>query len=256
MYMRDFVASLGRRWILVVVCLLMTVGLAQTVWTKVPPTYQTKADVVLVPPKSTENPAANRFLDLGGLRQAVDVLTRSLNSDSTKAKVLALAPQGKFEATADAGTSAPIFILTATASSPAAAQKLLDVVLDQVPVNLVELQNSLQINARNQIVPRTVARADHPKAVKKGQIRAVGAVVAFLLLLSAMLVAAVDHILLMRKSSKQHKAQLDDAEELDKLEGLDEIPQANPNESSARPVVKQPASETGRRNVVSAKTRS
>lgn len=205
MYLHDIWASLVRRWILVLACLLATAGLGLVVAQKVPPTYESAADIVLVPPKSTVDPGANRYLSLIGLRQAVDVLTRSLGSDSTKDAIHEVAPEGEFEATADLTTSAPILTVTAKAGSPGSAQKLLDAALAQVPINLRQLQTSVQIGTKNQITPQLIAQDEQPKTVTKKQVRAVGAVVAISLLLSAMLVGAVDNRLLRRASAKQEK---------------------------------------------------
>jgi len=247
MYMRDIWASLARRWILVLVCLLATAGLGYMTAQKVPPTYQSTADMVLVPPKSTLDPKANRYLSLGGLRQAVDVLTRSVGSDSTDDAIRLVAPEGKFETSADFTTSAPILIVTASADTPLATQKLLDAVLAQVPVNLRELQKSVQIDPKYQITPQMVAQDDEPKTVMKTQIRAVGAVVALSLLVSAMLVGAVDNRLVRRANSK-------------KKDTSPVEPVRNAKVAAAGPAVKRPAQKKSgpvprKPNVVSPKVR-
>jgi uncharacterized protein involved in exopolysaccharide biosynthesis len=203
MYMRDLWDSLARRWTLVAVCLLATIGLTYYVSRQVPPTYEARADVVLVPPKSVEEPTSNRYLSLGGLRQAVDVLTRSLSAEKTQEEVEKVAPDGTFETTADVTTSAPILIVTATAATAAEAQKTLDGVLSQIPITLRELQESVDIAEAYRITPQVVASDEQPKAVNKKQIRVVAAVAVLLLLMSAMLVGAVDNRLLIRQRAKE-----------------------------------------------------
>lgn len=248
MYLSDFWSSLARRWYLVIACLIASAGLAYYVSQSVAPTYESTADVVLVPPKSVEDPTSNRYLSLSGLRQAVDVLTRSLGSDSTQDVVEKIAPDGEFETTADATTSAPILIVKAKADSPARAQRLLDAVVEQIPVNLRALQDSLQIAKKYQITPQMVASDEKPKAVNKKQIRAVGAIAGFSLLMSAMLVGAVDNRLLRREKAREAEEQ----EAL--LEKDNRNPQGNAD-NAAGPTAERPAPETGKRDVVSAKAR-
>lgn len=203
MYMRDLWTTLARRWLLTLFCLAASGALVLVVATKVPPTYESTADVVLVPPKSAEDPTANRYLSLSGLRQAVDVLTRSLGSDRTVTQIRDRAPAGTFETAADFTTSAPIVIVTVEAPTADQAQRLLDAVIAQVPLSLNALQKSVQIETKDQITPQVVAEDEEPQAVNKKQVRAVGAVLALALLASAMLVAAADSLLLRRRRARQ-----------------------------------------------------
>ncbi len=249
MYMRDFWAALARRWLLVLCCLGATVGLALLVGAKVPPNYQSSADVVLVPPKSSADPTANRFLSLSDLRQAVDVLTRSLGSDSTVERIKASAPAGHFVAAADVTTSAPILIVTATAGRPEQAQQLLESVIAQVPLSLADLQQSVRIATKDQITPQMVAQDERPKAVYKKQIRAVGACVAFTLLMSAMLIGAVDNLLVRRRWRRDELAAIED---LARSSG----PQPMIKSAAAADwPTKKKLSATGKSNAVAAKSR-
>lgn len=245
MYMRDLWASLARRPFLVAVCLLATIGLTYVAAGQVKPTYESRADVVLVPPKSAEDPTINRYLSLGGLRQAVDVLTRSLGSDTTLKAVQKVAPQGTFEAQSDATTTAPILIVTTKAATPAQAQAILEAVLEQIPINLRELQDSVNIAKANQITPQRVATDDEPKANHKKQIRAVGAGAAFLLIVSALLVGAVDNRLLRRDRDREIAEQ----EALLRLESPPPSPKRSVRGTGS------PSDQTRKRNVVSAKAR-
>ena len=87
MLLNDFIRSLVRRWYLVVVVLAITAGVGFVVGTSVPVTYTISTDVVLVPPKSRDDPQANRFLLMGGMGQAVDVLGRSMESEAVRKAV-------------------------------------------------------------------------------------------------------------------------------------------------------------------------
>lgn len=248
MYMLDLWDSLMRRWVLALACLMATAGLTYAVSAQVTPTYESRADVVLVPPKSVEDPTMNRYLSLSGLREAVDVLTRSLDAEKTQDAVRRAAQGGTFKTEADATTSAPILIVTASAATPEAAQKVIDAVLDEVPVTLRELQESVGIASSAWITPQVVAVDEEPRTVNKKQIRIVAAAAALLLFLSALLVGAVDNRLLVR--SRVRQAQEHDARKV-------AAPPARPTATSV--ASRAPVSttdETRKRDVVSAKGRS
>ncbi|MCD9196884.1 Wzz/FepE/Etk N-terminal domain-containing protein [Aeromicrobium wangtongii] len=221
--MRDLWASVARRWILALFCVAATACFALFVASQSPPPYESSADVVLVPPRSTEDPTANRYLSLSGLRQAVDVLTRSLGSDATIAKIRRAAPHGTYEATADFTTSAPILIVTVTAPTSRQTQQLLDAVVAQVPISLHDLQQSLEIAEKSLITPQIVAQDDKPRAVTATRVRAVGASVALALLLSAVTIAAVDNVLLRRGHGGRRSRQAEAAE------GIPDLHLTNPS---------------------------
>lgn len=203
MDMRDLWTTLARRWMLTLCCLAASAALVLVVVARVPPTYESSADVVLVPPRSAEDPTANRYLSLSGLRQAVDVLTRSLGSDRTVRQIRAQAPAGSFEVMADFTTSAPIVIVTSRAATAGQAQRLLDAVIAQVPLSLDALQRSVQIATKDQITPQVVAEDEQPRTVFKQQVRAIGAALAFALLATVMLVAAADNIASRRRRREE-----------------------------------------------------
>lgn len=249
MYMRDLWASLARHLYLVLACLLATAGLSYYAASAVPATYESRADVVLVPPMSVEDPTFNRYLSLSGLLQAVDVLTRSLGSDGTEDAVERIAPDGKFETVADAATNAPILIVTASAATPAKTQKLLDAVLAQVPLNLAELQESVDIDKKYRITPQLVSSDEKPRAVHKKQIRAVGAIAAIALLMSALVVGAIDNRQIRRAKARESAEQESIHLPRDRPRGKD-----FPKTLKARPGVK-PAIEPRKRDVVSTKAR-
>lgn len=202
MYLRDLADSLLRRWYFVVVALVLTSGACVLASRAIPPTFQTEASVVLIPPKSADDPTANRFLALSGLRQAVDVLARSLNSDKTHELVHAVAPEGKYEVTEEGATSAPVLTITAKASTPADANRVVDEVLRQVPVNLTKLQASLSIPRGAEITSMPLARDGEPQASQKSRLRAVAALTILCLGGSALVIGALDGMLLVRSSRR------------------------------------------------------
>ena len=206
MYLRDLADSLLRRWILVVVAMMMTGGVCFLAFQAVDPTYRAEASIVLVPPKDVAEPAANRFLELGSLTPAVDVLTRALNADATREAVHDTAPEGTYEATVDDATSAPVLVVTAEAPSAAQAQKLADAVVTQAPASLSSLQSSLSIARAAEITSISLPR-DEPQVSQKSRLRAVAALGVLCLAGSAVLIGALDGILLVRAARKELRRQ-------------------------------------------------
>jgi hypothetical protein len=202
MYLRDLAASCLRRWYLAVLCLVGVAAMAMATASHVPATYEAKASVVLVPPRDPETPNANRYLSLGGLTQAVDVLTRSLSADETRRLVRAAEPTGTYEVVNDWATSAPMLVVTAKGESPAATRATLEAVLARVADNLRELQTTLNIGADSQITSLVVSRDAKPRKVTKAQVRAMVAVVGAGVVASALLIGAADGLLLRRSRRK------------------------------------------------------
>ena len=202
MYVRDLADSLLRRWMLVVVAVLMTAGACFLASQAVGPTYRAEASIVLVPPKSVTEPTANRFLELGSLTPAVDVLTRALNADATRDVVHEAAPEGTYEATVDDATSAPVLVVTAEAPSAAQAEALAEAVLTQAPASLSALQSRLSI-ARGAEITSIPLPGDEPQVSQKSRIRVVAALGILCLAGSAMMIGALDGLLLVRAARKE-----------------------------------------------------
>lgn len=205
MYFREFWASCRRRWYLLLALLLVSAGLSYAAAQSIGPEYEAKASVVLVPPRSPEEPNANRYLNLGSLTYSVDVLARSMTSAETVEAIQAEAPNAKYEVTSDPSTSAPIVLVTATSPDKEAASVMLNAVLDRIPQNLADLQERLGIRSKHQIVLEMVA--DNPaEPNQKKRIRLLGVIGVALLFGSAVLVGAVDGLLLRRKTRRAQKA--------------------------------------------------
>lgn len=210
MYVRDLAESMLRRWYFVVVALAITAGACFLASTSIPPTYQTEASVVLIPPKSVEEPTANPFLALSSLAQAVDVLSRALNADETHAVVHKVAPAGTFEVAEDGATSAPVLIITAQAASSAEADALVNAVLKQVPATLSGLQSALSIAEGAEITSIPLDRDENPVLSQKARLRAIAALTILCMGGSALLIGALDGILLARSARKERTNGRDD----------------------------------------------
>ena len=198
MYMSTLGRIALRRWPLVILALLMTGSGLYAVSAMVQPEYKSSASVVLIPPKSLEEPDSNRYLSLGSLDQAVGVLVRSLVSDEVRSQVAADMPDGDYDVVADWTTSAPILVVTATAPTPAKTEALLTATLEQVPAVLERLQSSIGTQESQTITSLPLTRDEAPSRVLKPLLRALIAVAVLLLALSIGLIALIDGLVLRR----------------------------------------------------------
>jgi hypothetical protein len=199
MYLHDLVASLRRRWYLVFVAMVLTATASLGVARMVGPTYEAQGAVVLLPPADPENPDANRFLSLGSLKQAADVLIRSLRNDATHAAIIEAVPASDYVIEPDYTTSAPVVVVRASSASAGGAAKVLGAVLRQVPATLRQLQDGQAIAPTNQIVAEGIDVDSGATRVVKGQLRAAAAAGVLLLGALGVFIGALDGWLLRRR---------------------------------------------------------
>ena len=145
MRLTETLASLGRRWYVVVVGLAVTMGMGFLVDVKVPSTFQAEGSILLMPPDSTVGAAGNPYLYLGGLNQALDVLVRRVSAVEVADPILANYPDSTYTVDPDRTTSSPIVIVTAEAPSNETAIKLMDDVLKSVLVTLNTMQDEANV---------------------------------------------------------------------------------------------------------------
>lgn len=218
MYLRDVWASCRRRWWLLLISLALSAAACAYAATVIQPYYEATASIVLVPPPSTEDPSANRYLGLGGLKQSADVVARSLASEETVGEIKAEAPDATYTVEPDFSTSAPILVVTAKSPTAERASDMLAAVLARVPKNLSDLQEAVGTKPSSQITTVMVARDAEPKVMQKARIRILAVVGLGLAVLSALGVAAVDGLLLRRASRRRAAAERpEDEDEADPL---------------------------------------
>ena len=188
----SLVGLVRRRWPLVLVLLLLAACSGIAVTKVVPPDYETKASVVLVPPESRENPTGNRYLLLGGLTPARDVVIRSLSSAETHQRVVADSPGADYVVEPDFTTSAPLVLITATADTPASSKAVLAALVAQMPKTLAALQDELRTQPGARITSLVISQDSEAARVGKKQIRAMLAAVGGLLVLGMIGIGLID----------------------------------------------------------------
>jgi len=189
MPMGDFLAGLRRRWLLVLVGVLMTVGLSGAAYVLIKPTYEITGTVLLLPPQSSSAAgSANPYLQLGGLGQAVDLVAVALSDQTTQLELKAISKDMQYTVEPDPRTISPLILVDVTDSSPETALRIRDILVARVPVRLEEMQTSLGISPKDLVTTTVVTLDAHAVEVGKNRLRA--AVVAGVVGLGLTLVAA------------------------------------------------------------------
>ncbi|UXM89863.1 hypothetical protein [Paenarthrobacter sp. JL.01a] len=210
MQVQKILKSLLRRWFIVVLGLALTAGACFFLQQSAPDNYKAQASLVLLPSTKSVGEAGNPYLGLGGMSEALDILTRKMSSEEFKEKIRDQAGTSTFTAEADKGTSGAILLITASSHDADQALRLLDTVMNQAPVALTELQDVLNVPTTSRI--STMKLLEDNKAVPEVKARtqlllvtAAGGVA-----LSVVVTVLIDGLLLSRKqrrnSGSSHKA--------------------------------------------------
>lgn len=145
MQLRTVLASLARRWYLVVAGILVTGLLCMSVQMSAPEKYKSQASLVLMPSSQSIGDAGNPYLYLGGMSEALDILIRKITSQPVRERLLANFGSATYVAEPDRGTSGAILVITTTADNPEATMALLKAVMDETPRSLNEMQEALDV---------------------------------------------------------------------------------------------------------------
>lgn len=198
MYVRDLLRSLVRRWYLVLVGLVLTAGLSFAVFSSAPISYETQASMLLLPPKSSVGSRGNPYLYLGGLGQAVEVLSARMNSDQVSRPVAVAHPDVEFSVAQDTTTTGPILLIKVTAPSEAEAMQVQGALVDLVPPALQDMQDGLSIPESSRIDLMTLVADSRAEPDTKTRDRALIVVAGVGLAGTLLLTGLIDSLLRSR----------------------------------------------------------
>lgn len=216
MRLKDFWATLVRRWYLALFVVVLAGASTYYVVDTVGPTYEAEGSVLVFPPVATVQrqtevqTQGNPYLVLNGVSLARDIVIRSLTSKSTLDEIANQYPDSTFDATPDFTNSAPIILITAKANSAAEATAALAAVMDLVPKTLADLQSGLDLPNDAEITSRPLIADTDPDAVHSGQIRAGIVAAAVALGLGLLMVGLLDGLLTGRPGKKRSGPRADD----------------------------------------------
>lgn len=203
MQFRTVLASVARRWYVVLAGLLATALLCVTIQMNAPDKFKAQASLVLMPSSQSIGAAGNPYLYLGGMSEALDILIRKLSSQPVRERVTANFGTATYTAEPDRGTNGAILVITANADTPELTMSLLKAVMDETPRSLNEMQEALNVAvpARITTMNLLVDRQATPEVKARTQLVLVAGAggVALTLLVAVLL----DGLLLTRKRRKQ-----------------------------------------------------
>ncbi|MGI8665377.1 MAG: hypothetical protein ACR2N4_05020, partial [Jatrophihabitans sp.] len=187
-----------QRWYFTIVGLLITVGLCGLAAMAVPVKYQAKAQILVLPPKTSVGNGGNPYLALGGLQAAADVLARAMSDGDTYTKLRGSGITGTYTVARDLTTSGPVLLVAADDTTSAAALQTLRGILSQATPRLTQLQDRLNVPQSTRLTADVFTQDPAAAVQRKSQIRAILVAFAAGIFATVMLVSAGDSLLLRR----------------------------------------------------------
>lgn len=194
MQFSDLLAVIRRRWLVVLLGVLLTALLGVGATRLVPVEFEAKSSILVIPPTSTPNTGGNPYLALGGLQVAADVLARAMSDPSTVEEVVPAGSGAEYVVEPDASTSGPMLVITTTDVTAAGALDLLGRVVDLAPTKLSDLQTSVDAPPVTLLEVAVITQDTEAVPQYKALLRAMLVVVGAGLGLTAILTVAIDSL--------------------------------------------------------------
>jgi TRAP-type C4-dicarboxylate transport system permease small subunit len=198
----DVLGALGRRWILTLLCLILTAGLGLGASRLVAQRYTATAHVLFLPPTTSVAPDQNPYMQLGGLYQAVEMVGVALSDQATMEEIKGISSKAEVVVRQDPLSSAPLLLITVVDSDEARTLRILDVMLTKVPSRLDQLQASIYIRVTNRVTSMVLTKDTEAKPTGLDQIRAIIVAIAAGLLFTTMFVAFLDGVFSRRRTRR------------------------------------------------------
>ncbi|MET0887412.1 MAG: hypothetical protein ABWX92_13280 [Mycetocola sp.] len=133
-----------RRWYILAVGLIVSLGLAYGGTLASPPHFSARALVMLLPSQATVGPNGNPFLDLSGLDLPARVVVSSLTSTSTRDAVGEEYPDIDYAVSIEESTRGPVIALDVTGPTEVATLEALPYLMQQSRATLEGLQAEVE----------------------------------------------------------------------------------------------------------------
>lgn len=202
MFLRDVVMSCVRRWYFLLAGLLIATAGTLAVAAAVPPSYEAKSSVVLIPPKSVIVTGDNPYMYMGGLEQALGVLQTKLSSPDVTVPLIKDLPGAQLTIARDVTTTGPILVVTASADDPASAMRLLSNAGAALPATLSSLQTQMKVPEGSLITSLQLSADSKPSVVNKKQLQYVGLAAAVGVVAALLIVGLLDRWLISRRGKR------------------------------------------------------
>jgi hypothetical protein len=199
-------AALLRRWYVVLLGVLVTVGLVYGVHEKVRPTYDATASVLLLPPTKSGDEATNPLFALGGLDQPSSLVVAYLTGEAATKPWAEQFPTSTRDIVVDPLSRGPIIMITVHDPSPTTVMNALHSAIDQVPAALTLLQDKVEAPAKDRVTssPLTVDLA--PATDSSKSTRAMIAALGLGAMLTLATAVSVDSLAARRRDRRAARA--------------------------------------------------
>ncbi len=208
-YLTDVLGMLRRRWLVVLVALLLIGGGVGVTYLKAPTSYQATGQLLLLlPPQASGSDApTNPYLNLHpGLDTAAALIASTMNTPESQRSVAAGGHTAQYDI-ALSPDSGPLLVITTEAADPQQAIATRDEVINRLQVELARIQAEENAPKRQLIHTRTNGTFNEAEVLTGDRTRAVAAVGAAGLLLTLMVVVAWDRIAIRRRAARAAAAE-------------------------------------------------
>lgn len=199
MLLAHLLGVVKRRWVLVVIGLVVTCGISAVAPRFVPTEYSLEATVILLPPVDSTAAGANPYLALSGLTGPTEVLARAMSDPAMEQDLRKQGATGTWVVDRDYLTSAPILTITAQGTSVETARATSDIILKEVPNALQGLQASVGVQNGSMITSAVVSKGADVQKVLKPLIRALLVILLAGALLTVGVASVVDSLFERRR---------------------------------------------------------
>jgi hypothetical protein len=203
MFFAELPLVLLRRWYLVVLGVLLSGVLAGGTFQSVSPTYQARAEILLLPPSTSVPKGGNPYLVLGGLEAIGGVLSTALSDQATTAELKAQGASGDFSVGLDQTSPAPLLEVITESTTAADSLSTLQLVVDRIPPTMEEIQRAADVAPGSYITTTPITTTQKPEVLRKAQLRVVVVVTAVGFALTLLLTAAIDGLLVRRRARRR-----------------------------------------------------
>lgn len=207
----DVMRALGRRWYVIAVGLLMTIGLAYGAYATTPPEYTARGLVLLLPSEIATGEAGNPFLALGGLEQPAGIVVAYFASESAKSEVAEESATAEYLVAIDDSTRGPVISVNVTDVSADDALSTLSFLMERIPAELARLQQDVEAPSDATITSMTLTMDTEANVDRSGMVRMVIAATAVGLLITGAVAFALDGLLLRRRQRRNAAKPADDS---------------------------------------------
>lgn len=235
MQLSESLATLARRWYLVFLGLLVTVGLGWAAFQSVPPTYKATGSILLMPAEETVGTEGNPYLFLGGMGDALDVMIRRSNATEVREPLLDQFPGGDYTVVRDHTTASPIAVVQAEAPTADAAEALLIAGISTAHSNLAAMQDDQDVSSETRIQARDLVVDDEATADTKLPLQLALVVIAAGVVGTLMVTGFLDGLLTRRKERRRARPKDSAADLRDGDQGTDDTEGPSPSGSVAIP---------------------